>query len=66
MTELIRKLFEAINLLKDFSAGYSSSTFHDGLMMITYKGKNYAVKIVEMDENEDPFNAIDCVKYYFR
>lgn len=66
MYELIHKLHACLNMLKDFSAGYSSKTFTDGLMMITYKGKNYAVKIVEMDENEDPFDAVNCVKYYFR
>lgn len=66
MRELIIKLHTALCLLKDFSAGYSSDTFMDGLMMISYKGKNYAVKIVEMDENEDPFDAVNCTKYYFR
>lgn len=66
MFELIHKLFECINMLKDFSAGYSSSTFYDGLMMITYKGTNYAVKIVEMDEQEDPMDAVNCTQYYFR
>ena len=66
MRELIQKLFTCLNLMRDFEAGYSSDTFMDGLMMISYKGNNYAVKIVEMDENEDPFNAVNCVKYYFR
>ena len=66
MFDLIHKLFECINLLKDFSAGYSSSTFYDGLMMINYKGINYAVKIVKMDEQGDPMEAVNQIQYYFK
>jgi hypothetical protein len=55
-------------MIKGFTAGYSSSDVFHGYMFMKYKGKKYAVKVVEMneeDQNKDDFDALDNVKYYF-
>ena len=62
--ELIGKLHEVLNLIKDFSAGYSTRNMDKGLMMIEYKGKRYAVKVSEIkNPSENPFNDVDNLEY---
>ena len=66
--DLIDKLHCALNMIKDFAAGYSTATASDGYIMIEYKGERYAVKIIKMEEEDqkkDGWKAIDYVKYYF-
>ena len=68
MFDLIEGLYKVLNMVKDFGAGYCASTAWHGYMLLKYKGKKYAVKIVEMneaDQNNDGFEAIDNVPYYF-
>lgn len=68
MSKLILELHKTLNMIKDFGASYSSSGAHKGYIMVTYKGKRYAVKAVEMDETDqlkDGFDAIDNIKKYF-
>lgn len=63
--ELIHKMHEVLNNIKDFEAGYSSKTSGDGYMLIEYKGKRYAVKAVEIDTpSENVFKDIERVKYF--
>ena len=62
--ELIGKLHEVLNLIKDFSAGYSTRNMDKGLMMIEYKGKRYAVKVREIkNPSENPFTDVDNLEY---
>lgn len=57
--ELISKIHDVLNHIKDFNAGYSSKTICDGYMLIEYKGERYAVKAVKIDTpNEDIFKDI--------
>ena len=69
MSNIIQGLHKVLNMVKDFNAGYSTSTAHKGYMMMSYKGKRYAVKVVEMDEvdqAQDGFDAMDNVPKYFK
>lgn len=62
--ELIGKLHEVLNLIKNFSAGYSTRNMDKGLMMIEYKGKRYAVKVSEIkNPSENPFTDVDNLEY---
>lgn len=62
--EVIGKLHEVLNLIKDFSAGCSTRNMDNGLMMIEYKGKRYAVKVSEIkNPSENPFKDIDNLEY---
>lgn len=62
--ELIFKLHEVLNMIKDFSTGYGSDTLSDGKMLIIHKGKVYAVKIVEFENpSDDMFKNIKNLKY---
>lgn len=62
--ELIGKLHEVLNLIKDFNAGYSTRNMDKGLMMIEYKGKRYAVKVSEIkNPSENPFKDVDNLEY---
>lgn len=64
MRDLIIRLHEIINLIKDFTAGYGSETLSDGKMLIEYKGKRYAVKIEEIQNpSENVFKDIQRLKY---
>lgn len=68
MFGLIEQMFKVLNIAKDFLAGYKGSDASMGYLMIRYKDKRYAVKIVEMDERdqeEDAFEAVDNVPKYF-
>lgn len=69
MSNMIFSLHKVLGMVKDFEAGYSSSTASKGYMLMYYKGKKYAVKIVEMDEidqAQDGFDAMDNLPKYFK
>lgn len=64
MITVIQKIHEVLNLIKDFQTGYSSKNVSDGYMMITYKDKRYAVKLVEIENpSENPFDDLDRIQY---
>lgn len=64
MNELIIKLHEVLNLIKDFTVGYGNNSLRDGRMLIVYKGKRYAVRIVEFENPSDnDWKNIDNLKY---
>lgn len=75
MGNLINELHRAINMLKDFIAGYSSKHANQGYMYINYKGIPYGVKVVKLsdtpvtDDNDHlkwttrvPFEIQDAIK----
>lgn len=51
MKKLIIDIHTILNLMKDFVAGYSSSSSDQ--MMIDYKGKRYMVTFEELCDVED-------------
>lgn len=62
--ELIGKLHEVLNLIKDFTAGYSTRNMDKGLMLVEYKGKRYAVKVSEIkNPSENAVDDIDRLEY---
>lgn len=64
MRAIIIKLNAVLNFIKGFTAGYSTETFKDGYMLITYEGKRYAVKITEIENpSENAFDDIRKLKY---
>lgn len=64
MITVIQKIHEVLNLIKDFQTGYPSKNVSDGYMMITYKDKRYAVKLVEIENpSENPFDDLDRIQY---
>lgn len=61
---VVIKLCEALNMIKDFVAGYSTRSLDDGYLLITYRGKRYAVKISEIENpSEDVVKDIDKLPY---
>lgn len=65
MLEIITKLFQILNLSKDFEAGYDSATSDEGKMLIVYKGKKYFVKIEDAEaDDEDVAAAFRRLKYW--
>ena len=64
MITVIQKIHEVLNLIKDFQTGYSSKTVSDGYMLISYKDKRYAVKLVEIENpSENSFDDLDRIHY---
>lgn len=66
MFNVISKIYNILNLCKDFEAGYSTKTVNEGYFLIRHEGKAYAVKIAEMPEYVQKFDAskqIDQLKY---
>ena len=62
--EIVAKLHEVLNMIKDFSAGYSTKNSGDGYMLIQHKGKRYAVKITEIEAlSEKAVDDIDRLEY---
>ena len=62
--ELITKVHQVLNEVKDFEVGYSTENMDKGYMLIEYKGKRYAVRAVEMIYNKDSTREIsDAVKH---
>lgn len=64
MRELIYNIHMVLNLIKDFVAGYSTSSSDQ--MMIDYKGKRYMLTFEELCdvEDEDMFKTMN--KYWKR
>lgn len=63
--EVITEIFEVLNHVKGFEAGYSTKNMNEGYMMIDYKGKRYAVKLKEIEvPNDNPVKDIDDLPYY--
>ena len=61
---IIPKLVDVLNILKDFRAYYSTTSMGKGLMMFDYKDRRYAVKIVEItDPNREAVKDIDNLEY---
>ena len=62
--ELIIKLHEVLNMIKDFTSGYSTKNAGKGYMLIQHKDKRYAVRIVEIEHPfENPIDDIDRLEY---
>lgn len=62
--EIIARLHAVLNMIKDFSAGYSTKNAGDGYMLIQRKGKRYAVKITEIENpSENVVDDIDRLEY---
>ena len=62
--EIVAKLHEVLNMIKDFSARYSTKNAGDGYMLIQHKGKRYAVKITEIEAlSEKAVDDIDRLEY---
>lgn len=57
--EIVARLHEVLNMIKDFSASYSTKNAGDGYMLIQHKGKRYAVKITEIESPAE--NAVDDI-----
>lgn len=66
MINVIIRLREILNSIKGFdNVGYSSESAPDGYMMLDYKGKRYAVKLVEIvHPSDNPFNDMKRIRYY--
>ena len=47
--KIIQTLHQVLNLMKDFTAGYSTKNMDKGLMIVEYEGKRYALKVVEIE-----------------
>lgn len=64
MKQLIIEIHTILNFIKDFEAGYSTSS--NDQMMIDYKGKRYMVTFEELCdvEDEDMFKTMN--KYWKR
>lgn len=64
ITKVITTLHKALNMIKGFTAGYSTDTFGDGYMMIEYDGVRYAVKLEEIKTpSEDPADDLERLRY---
>ena len=62
--KIIQTLHQVLNLMKDFTAGYSTKNAGDGYMLIQHKGKRYAVKITEIESpSENAVDDIDRLEY---
>ena len=63
--EIITKIYEVLNNVKGFEAGYSTKNMDAGYMMIEYNGKRYAVKMKEIKiPCDNPVKDIDNLEYY--
>ena len=47
--KIIQALHLVLNLMKDFTAEYSTKNMNKGLMIVEYEGKRYALKVVEIE-----------------
>lgn len=62
MTELIFKIHIILNLIKDFTAGYSTKSCDQ--MMIDYKGKRYMATFEELCDVNDEEMIKTMDKYW--
>ena len=62
--EIVARLHEVLNMIKDFTTGYSTKNAGEGYMLIQHKGKRYAVKITEIKHpSENAIDDIDRLEY---
>ena len=62
--KIIQALHQVLNMMKDFTAGYSSKNMGKGLMLVEYEGKRYALKIVEIENpSESALDDLDRLEY---
>lgn len=69
MLELIQKLYNVLNLMRGFEAGYGTNTVSEddkvGKMLITYNGTRYFVKLEKVAiPSDDVFDDIKKLKYW--
>ena len=55
--EIVARLHEILNMIKDFSASYSIKNGGYGYMLNQHKGKRYIVKITEIESLSE--NSVD-------
>lgn len=63
MRELISDIHRILNSMKDFVAGYGTSS--PDQMMIDYKGKRYMVTFEELCDSDDE-DMLKTMKRYWR
>lgn len=64
MLDLIIRIYNVLNMIKDFEVGYSSDSAPKGYMVISHKNKRYAVKIQEIENpSENAFDDVKRVRY---
>lgn len=61
MFKLTHALYTILNLMKDFSVGYTTSSM--GKMMIDYEDKRYMIEITEIEEPDTEMHK-DIKKYF--
>lgn len=62
--KIIQALHQVLNLMKDFTAGYSTKNMDKGIMIVEYEGKRYALKIVEIENpSERAADDFDRLEY---
>ena len=62
--KIIQALHRVLNLMKDFTAGYSTKNMDKGLMIVEYEGKRYALKVVEIENpSERSVDDFDRLEY---
>ena len=62
--KIIQALHRVLNLMKDFTAEYSTKNMDKGLMIVEYDGKRYALKVVEIENpSEGAVDDFDRLEY---
>ena len=62
--KIIQALHRVLNLMKDFTAEYSTKNMNKGLMIVEYEGKRYALKVVEIENpSERALDDFDRLEY---
>lgn len=62
--ELITKVHQVLNEVKDFEVAYSTKNMSRGYMLIKYKGKMYAVRAVEFEPGDDLVSDAEKTQYW--
>ena len=62
--ELITKVHQVLNEVKDFEVNYSTKNMDRGYILIKYKGKIYAVRAVEFEPADDLVPAVEKTQYW--
>ena len=62
--KIIQALHRVLNLMKDFTAEYSTKNMNKGLMIVEYEGKRYALKVIEIENpSESAVDDFDRLEY---
>ena len=64
MINIVNKICEILNLIKNFKAGYSTKNAGKGYMVFSYNDKQYAVKIKEIPNDIPLEENIESAEYY--